>query len=121
MRVYRSRTSERAGPLVIYALPNELSHSRLGLSVPRRVGRAVARNRIKRLLREVFRHHQYDLPRGYDFVINVRGHDPLKGDAYEALLCTAMERLHERWVKKCRNQDTRPSTPTERESPESGG
>lgn len=112
--------SERAGPLVIYALPNDLPHARLGLSVPRRVGRAVARNRIKRLLREVFRHHQHDLARGYDFVINVRGHEPLARDEYESLLCGAMQRLHKRWVMKCRKQEPRRNDSTQVEAPGDG-
>ncbi len=59
--VYEARVNRGAGPLVVYTLPNELGHPRLGLSVPRRAGGAVVRNRIKRQLREAFRHLQHDL------------------------------------------------------------
>lgn len=40
---------------IICYLPNNLKHSRLGMSVSRKVGCAVTRNRIKRIAREVFR------------------------------------------------------------------
>src|SRR5262245_6652622 len=62
------------GPLQFQSRPNDLGHPRLGLSVSRRVGTAVVRNRIKRLLREAFRLTQHDWPTetsavgGYDLV-----------------------------------------------------
>ncbi len=52
--------------LQVWALPNELGHSRLGLVVGRRHGNAVRRNRIKRILREAFRLSQERLPSGLD-------------------------------------------------------
>jgi ribonuclease P protein component len=56
-RVYKQ--GARAGDAVfqVHALPNGLSHARLGMSVSARtVGNAVNRNRVRRLIREVFRH-----------------------------------------------------------------
>src|SRR5580704_8891331 len=64
--VYDAKVKRSAGPLVAYSLPNELKHSRLGLSVSRRVGTAVRRNSIKRRIREAFRLHHDDSERGYD-------------------------------------------------------
>lgn len=60
---------KRAGDqrLQIWALPNNLSHPRLGLVVGRQHGNALRRNRIKRILREAFRLSREDLPAGLDF------------------------------------------------------
>lgn len=46
--------------------------SRLGITVTRKVGTAVVRNRAKRLIREVFRHLPFCLPEGIDMVVVVR-------------------------------------------------
>ncbi|XOF33795.1 MAG: ribonuclease P protein component [Candidatus Electrothrix sp. YB6] len=59
------------GFLLVYLHGDQLA-SRLGVSVPRRVGTAVRRNRIKRLVREVFRLHREIFPRSSDIVFAVR-------------------------------------------------
>jgi len=59
--------------LQVFLRPNpERAQARIGISVPRRVGPAVARNRIRRRLREIFRRGKPLGPRGGDLVVHVR-------------------------------------------------
>jgi ribonuclease P protein component len=73
------RAFERKKPasdafLIVYANRNGLGHSRLGISIgKKKVASAAERNRIKRLLREVFRLTKSELPSGVDLVIVPRG------------------------------------------------
>lgn len=54
---------------VIYILPNRLDCSRLGIQVRRRIGTAVTRNRIKRMVREVFRKIKGDFRQPVDLIL----------------------------------------------------
>jgi ribonuclease P protein component len=56
----------------VAAEPNGLEHDRLGLTVSRRVGGAVLRNRAKRLLREVFRSRARSARPRFDIVLIAR-------------------------------------------------
>ena len=102
--VYAEQVRRNAGSLLVYALPNGLDHPRLGLAVPRRVGNAVKRNRVKRMLREALRLMQHDLPGGYDLVVNVRPHELLTFEEYTEALAGAIRALHQTWLKKQDNQ-----------------
>jgi len=68
-RVFRRRCSVGDGQIVVYGHSNDLPHARLGLSVSRKVGGAVVRNRWKRLVREAFRLSRLHLPAGTDLIV----------------------------------------------------
>ncbi len=68
-RAYRRRCAASDDMLLVYGHPNGLDHPRLGLSVSRKVGPAVIRNRWKRLIREAFRLERAALPVGVDLVV----------------------------------------------------
>jgi len=68
-RVYRRRCVASDGVIRVHGCANEFSHPRLGMSVSRKVGPAVRRNRWKRLIREAFRLSRAQLPPGVDLVV----------------------------------------------------
>ncbi len=61
-----------AAHFIVFALPNQLGWTRLGISVSRRVGPAVVRNGVKRRVREVFRLNRTWFPQSADVVIIAR-------------------------------------------------
>jgi ribonuclease P protein component len=68
--VYRRGLKARRPSFTVFGLPNDLDGCRIGLTVTRRAGTAVVRNRIKRVLRDVFRRHRDELPVAMDLVVN---------------------------------------------------
>ncbi len=73
-RVFRQGRSHAGRELVLYVFPRDAEEdgSRLGLSVSRKVGGAVERNRVKRVLREAFAVEGLRLPAGTDAVVVAR-------------------------------------------------
>jgi ribonuclease P protein component len=95
-QVYRRRATAADQYLVVYGGPNGLTHPRLGLSVSRKVGGAVLRNRWRRLLREAFRLTRRELPPGLDLVVIPRR----EADPTLAALLVSLPRLAARVARK---------------------
>ena len=71
-QVYNCKKSAANRTLVMYVMKNSLPVSRLGVSVSRKVGNAVIRNRVKRLIKEQLRLNKKKIVPGYDLVVVVR-------------------------------------------------
>ena len=65
----RSGRRRHTGHFVLIFKENGLSFARLGITVSKKIGNAVQRNRVKRLIREFFRLHRDLFPKGFDIVI----------------------------------------------------
>ena len=68
-RVYRQRRAASDSHLLVYGAKNGFPQARIGLSVSRKVGPSVCRNRWKRAIREAFRTHLTEIPGGIDWVV----------------------------------------------------
>lgn len=70
--LYRSGRKISSERFVLFSRRNRVGYHRLGITVSRKVGGAVVRNRVKRLLREIFRRSAGEIPNQYDIVVNAK-------------------------------------------------
>jgi len=71
-RVYQHGQRMKGNKFSLIYLANDRHYNRLGISIQKKTGTAVRRNRIKRLLRETFRQHRELFPDVSDIVITIR-------------------------------------------------
>lgn len=75
MRVYNKGKFYAGRIIVIHSIPNKSCINRLGISVSKKAGNSVKRNRIKRLIRENYRLMENSLKTGFDIVFVYRNID----------------------------------------------
>lgn len=84
LAVQQAGTRFHTGHLIVLIRSNDRPHARLGVTVSRKVGGSVVRNRIKRYLREIFRHNREWFPAAHDVVLIAKKHASKAG--YSQLL-----------------------------------
>lgn len=101
-RVFAEATGSKDTYLTVLARPNGLGRPRLGMVVSNRnAGGVVARNRIKRAVRESFRHRQYEL-NGLDIVVLAK---PDVASATRSQLFASLERHWRRIIERTRRRN----------------
>ncbi len=71
-KLYDSGKKVHSSTFVLFVRKNEVGHHRLGITVSRKTGNSVTRNRIKRLFREIFRKCFREIPGQFDILVNAR-------------------------------------------------
>lgn len=72
VRIYKKGRFYAGRYIVIYILKNNFGKNRLGITVNKKVGKSVRRNRMKRLIRESYRFYEDFIPAGLDIVFVAR-------------------------------------------------
>ncbi|AYO32133.1 ribonuclease P protein component [Biomaibacter acetigenes] len=72
INVYRAGKRWSCAYFNMYVKKNNLERTRLGVSISKKVGKSVVRNRLKRRIKEIFRESIGNIKKGYDVVISVK-------------------------------------------------
>ena len=97
-RVYEQGSRLSDAVLLLTAARNDEPQTRIGLSVSKRCGNAVHRNRWKRLIREAFRLNRAEMPSGLDLIVQPRTGTGTEPDALavQRSLATLVKRVAKR-------------------------
>ncbi|MBR6873757.1 MAG: ribonuclease P protein component [Ruminococcus sp.] len=101
MRCFRSGGFVSCGFVTAYFARNKLSFNRFGISVGKKQGGAVQRNRIKRIFRAAYRLTEAELPIGYDIIFAARN------DACEKTSNDVMSFIRKRLIPKMLSNDSK--------------
>lgn len=109
-RVFRLRIRASDSRITLYAAPSEQAAARLGIAAGHRLGSAVVRNRIKRLVREAFRRVRHALPPGTDWIVVPKAgtERTIQEDLQVAITTLARKLIGQ--VNSCRAVLSRPHT-----------
>jgi len=92
-RLYKNGKSVVTPLFVLYLRKNGRDCNRLGLTTSKTVGKAVQRNRCRRVLREAYRLLEPEIQTGYDMILVARTRtSQVKTDAVKEMLRSALER-----------------------------
>lgn len=92
-KVYRYGKSTANMQFVLYYLPKHQDGSfRLGVSVSKKLGNAVVRNRLRRMMKEIVRHHTESIKGDVDFILIAR--KPIVDMPYDTMEKSLLHVLH---------------------------
>src|SRR5262249_23643159 len=99
-RVFQRRRSVSDDWLILYGRVNDLGFTRIGLSVSKKNGNAVVRNRFRRIYREAFRLSRAAIPPGLDLVLIPRTPKPPKLEVIKTTLTKLATTLARRLARE---------------------
>jgi len=79
LRIQKKGNRVTTKNLILFSKPNNFRRRRLGITVSKKVGNSVRRNRLKRVIREVFRKNKELFPYSFDVVVIVKRTENIKG------------------------------------------